>query len=171
VPFPPTAERFERMVETIEICNQMWSDNDGPYRGKHYELEATLCRPRPVSTPRPRILIGGGGERKTLRLVAEHADACNLIGDPNVVAHKIDVLRRHCDAVGRDINEIEITAMFRNLPPEPTVDDVVRSAEEFAELGLSTLVTGAIGDDPGGWLESTLGPAVRRLAAVEPARG
>ena len=65
-------------------------------------------------------MIGGGGERKTLRLVAQYADACNLIGDPQEVAHKLDVLRGHCEAVGRDPNEIEVTAMFRNMPPDPT---------------------------------------------------
>ncbi|HEV7762353.1 MAG TPA: LLM class F420-dependent oxidoreductase [Acidimicrobiales bacterium] len=169
VPFPPTAERFERLEEALQICLQMWSDDDGPYEGRHYRLEETLCRPAPVSRPRPRILIGGGGERKTLRLVAQYADACNLMGTPDEVAHKIDVLRRHCDAVGRDPAEIEVTAMFRNLPPEPSVDDVVRSAEAFAAIGVSTLVTGAIGDDPAGWLEATLGPAMDRIAALEPA--
>ena len=169
VAFPPTAERFERLEEAIQICLQMWSENDGAYQGKHYQLDATLCRPAPVSSPRPRILIGGGGERKTLRLVAQYADTCNLIGDPTEVAHKVDVLRRHCESVGRDPNEIEVTAMFRNLPPAPTVDDVVRGAEAFAETGVSTLVTGATGDDPAGWLESTFGPAMDRLARMEPA--
>src|SRR3954447_10400359 len=72
VPFPPTAERFERLEEAIQICRQMWSDDDGPYRAEHYELEATICRPQPVSAPRPRIMIGGSGERKTLRLVAQY---------------------------------------------------------------------------------------------------
>jgi F420-dependent oxidoreductase-like protein len=169
VPFPGTAERFERLEEALQICLQMWSDDDGAYEGRHYRLEETLCRPAPVSRPRPRILIGGGGERKTLRLVAQYADACNLMGTPDEVAHKIDVLRRHCDAVGRDPAEIEVTATFRNLPPEPSVDDVVRSAEAFAAIGVSTLVTGAIGDDPAGWLEDTLGPAMDRIAALEPA--
>ena len=170
VPFPPTAERFERLEEAIQICLQMWSDDDGPYKGRHYRLEETLCRPAPVSSPRPRILIGGGGERKTLRLVAQYADACNLIGDLPLVAHKIDVLRRHCDAVGRDPSDIEVTAMFRNLPPAPTADDVVRGAEAFAELGVSTLVTGATGDDPARWLEATFAPAMDRLAAIQAAR-
>src|SRR5436853_1826851 len=82
VPFPPTAERFERLEEALQICLQMWSDDDGPYRGRYYELEATLCRPEPVSAPRPRIMIGGSGERKTLRLVARYADACNIFGGP-----------------------------------------------------------------------------------------
>ena len=169
VPFPPVAERFERLEEAIQICLQMWSDNTGPYEGRHYQLAATLCSPMPVSTPRPRILIGGSGERKTLRLVAEYADACNIFGGPEEVAHKLDVLRRHCDAVGRDSNEIEVTAMYRDLPPDASVDDVVRGAEVLAKVGVSTLVTGAVGDDPGGWLESTFGPAMERLAEIEPA--
>jgi alkanesulfonate monooxygenase SsuD/methylene tetrahydromethanopterin reductase-like flavin-dependent oxidoreductase (luciferase family) len=169
VPFPPVAERFERLEETIRICLQMWSDDDGPFEGRHYRLEATLCSPMPVSQPRPRILIGGGGERKTLRLVAQYADACNIIGSREEVAHKIDVLRRHCDALGRDPNEIEVTAMYRDIPPGATVDDVVRGAEALAQIGVSTVVTGAVGDDPGGWLEATFGPAMERLAAIEPA--
>ena len=170
VPFPPTAERFERLEEAIQICLQMWSDDDGPYAGHHYQLAETLCRPAPVSSPRPRIMIGGGGERKTLRLVAQYADACNLIGDPQEVAHKLDVLRGHCEAVGRDPNEIEVTAMFRNMPPDPGVDDVVRAAEEFAAIGVTSLVIGATGDDPAGWMESTFGPAMARLGALEPIR-
>jgi F420-dependent oxidoreductase-like protein len=168
VPFPPTAERFERLQEAIEICLQMWGDDDGPYEGKHYQLQSTLCRPQPVSAPRPRVLIGGSGERKTLRLVAQYADACNIFGDPAEVAHKVGVLRRHCDDVGRDPAEIEVTAMFRNLPRHPTVDDVLMGAEEFARVGVSGLVTGAVGDDPAGWLESTLGPAMDGLAEIQP---
>jgi F420-dependent oxidoreductase-like protein len=170
VPFPPTKERFERLEEAIQICLQMWSDNDGPYEGTHYKLEATLCSPQPVSMPRPRILIGGSGERKTLRLVAQYADACNIFGGPEEIAHKVDVLRRHCDAVGRDPNEIEVTAMYRDLAPGASVDDVVRGAEALAEVGVSGLVTGAVGDDPGGWLEQTFGPAMDRIAAIEPKR-
>lgn len=169
VPFPPVSERFERLEEAIQICLQMWSDNNGAYVGRHYHLDETLCSPMPVSAPRPRIMIGGGGERKTLRLVAQYADACNIIGTPNDVAHKVDVLRRHCDAVGRDPNEIEVTAMYRDIPPGATVDDVVRGAEAFAKVGVSTLVTGAVGDDPAGWLESTFGPAMDQLAQIEPA--
>jgi F420-dependent oxidoreductase-like protein len=167
VPFPPTAERFERLEEAIQICLQMWSDNNGAYEGRHYQLAETLCRPMPVSTPRPRILIGGSGERKTLRLVAQYADACNIFGDATEIAHKLAVLRRHCDAVGRDPKEIEVTAMYRELPPDPTVDDVVRGAEKLAAIGVSTLVTGAVGPNPIGWLESTFGPAMERIAAIE----
>jgi F420-dependent oxidoreductase-like protein len=170
VPFPPTAERFERLEEALQICLQMWSEDDGAFDGKHYQLTETLCRPQPVSAPRPRIMIGGGGERKTLRLVAQYADACNLMGEPSVVAHKLEVLRRHCDAVGRDPSEIEVTVMFRNLPSEsPSVDEVVRAAEEYAALGVSTLVSGATGDDPAGWLEDVMGPAMDRLRDLQPA--
>jgi F420-dependent oxidoreductase-like protein len=169
VPFPPVAERFERMEETIRICLQMWSDDNGLFEGRHYSLAETLCSPMPVSSPRPRILIGGGGERKTLRLVAQYADACNFFGGPEDVAHKLDVLRRHCDTVGRDPNEIEVTVLYRNLPPEPTVDDIVRGAEALAKVGVSTVITGAVGHDPAGWLESHYGPAMERLAEIEPA--
>ena len=169
MPFPPLAERFERLEETLQICEQMWSDDDGPFAGLHYQLAETLCRPKPISAPRPPILIGGGGEQKTLRLVAQYADACNFFGDPPEVAHKLEVLRRHCDAVGRDQNEIEVTVLYRGLPPEPTLDDVLRSSEAFAKVGVGAIVTGATGDDPAGWLEATYGPAMDRLAEIEPA--
>ena len=169
VPYPATAERFERLEEAIQICLQMWSDNNGAFNGKHYQLTETLCSPMPVSQPRPRILIGGSGERKTLRLVAQYADACNIFGGPDEVAQKLDVLRRHCDDVGRDPNEIEVTAMYRDLAPDASVDDLVAGAEQLAKVGVSTLVTGAVGDDPPGWLESTFGPAMDRIATIEPA--
>src|SRR5258706_2151327 len=100
VPFPPVSERFERLEEAIQICLQMWSDDNGPYESRHYRLEETICSPMPVSTPRPRIMIGGGGERKTLRLVAQYADACNIIRSLEDVADQIDGLPRHCGAVG-----------------------------------------------------------------------
>jgi F420-dependent oxidoreductase-like protein len=167
VPFPPVSERFERLEEAIQICLQMWSDDDGPYEGAHYQLAETLCSPQPVSSPRPRIMIGGGGERKTLRLVAQYADACNFFGDVTEIAHKVDVLRGHCDVVGRDPNEIEVTALFRNLPDRADRDDVLRAAESFAKVGVSTVITGATGDDPAGWLESTFGPAMELLGEIE----
>src|SRR4051812_36930037 len=122
VSFPPVAERFERLEETLDICLQMWSDDNGVFDGKHYRLEETICSPPPVSRPHPRILIGGSGERKTLRLVARYADACNIFGSPDEVAHKVDVLRRHCDDVGRDFGEIEVTAMYRDIAPDASAD-------------------------------------------------
>ena len=169
VPFPPTAERFERLEEAIQICLQMWGPDDGPYHGRHYQLEATLCRPEPVSQPRPRILIGGSGERKTLRMVAQYADVCNIISPPEELPKKLDVLRRHCDDLGRDPNEIEVTTMYRDIAPGASVDEVVAGAAALGRLGVSTVVTGAMGDDPAGWLESTFGPAMDELAAIKPA--
>ena len=170
VPFPPLAERFERLEEAIQICLQMWSDDDGLYRGRHYQLAETLCRPAPASSPRPRVMIGGGGERKTLRLVAQYADACNLMGPPQVIAHKIGVLRSHCDRLGRDPNEIEITVLFGgDLPEDATTAQVVAGAQELANLGVSTIVTPTLGPDPASRLEATFGPAIAEIRAIEPA--
>ena len=97
--FPSTSERFERLEEALQICKQMWSEDDGPYRGQHYRLERTLNSPQALSRPHPPILIGGAGERKTLRLVAEYADACNIFDTPEL-AHKLQVLRDHCERLG-----------------------------------------------------------------------
>ena len=138
VPFPPVAERFERLEETVQICLQMWSEHDGPYEGKHYRLAETLCVPRPVSSPRPPVMIAGGGERKTLRLVARYADQCNLFGTPETVAAKIDILRRHCEAEDRDFDTVGITVMATGDP----LSDVPRflaQAEEYAKLGVSVV--------------------------------
>jgi F420-dependent oxidoreductase-like protein len=110
--FPSTAERFERLEEALQICRQMWSDDDGPYEGKHYHLARTLNSPQSLSRPHPPILIGGAGERKTLRLVAQYADACNIFDTPEL-AHKLQVLREHCERLGRDYDEIEKTAQLR----------------------------------------------------------
>jgi F420-dependent oxidoreductase-like protein len=167
VPFPPLGERFERLEEALQICLQMWSDDNGPYRGKHYQLAETLCSPAPVSSPRPRIMIGGAGEKKTLRLVAQYADACNLFGPPETVAHKIEVLRRHCDELGRDIGEIEVTALLQ-AQEDWTPDDVLRGGEAYARIGAATVMASALGSDPAGKLESLFGPAVDRLRAIEP---
>ena len=170
VPFPGVSERFERLEEALQICMQMWDPaSNGRFDGRWYQLAETLCSPLPVSSPRPRIMIGGSGERKTLRLVAQYADACNVMGDVEGVAHKIDVLRRHCDAVGRDVREIEVTTMIRNLPSgTPTRDEVLRAASEWASIGVSTVMAGPVGDDPAGWLESVFGPAMDELQALEP---
>ena len=114
LPFPPTAERFERLEEAIRVCLQMWSDDDGSFDGKHYHLARTLNSPQPLARPRPPILIGGGGEKKTLRLVAQYADSCNIaFYNPDEAAHKLEVLRGHCADVGRNYDEIEKTAQTR----------------------------------------------------------
>jgi F420-dependent oxidoreductase-like protein len=110
--FPPTKERFERLEETLQICRQMFDGDETPYEGKHYRLERLLNVPLPLSRPHPPILIGGGGEKKTLLLVAKYADACNLFPTPEL-QHKLDVLKGHCEAVGRDYDEIQKTVMYR----------------------------------------------------------
>jgi alkanesulfonate monooxygenase len=138
LPFPPTGERFERLEEALQICLQMWSDDDSPYSGRHYRLERTLNSPQALSRPHPPILIGGGGERKTLRLVAQYAQACNLFAGPEL-QHKLDVLRRHCDAAGRDYDEIQKTVMGP-LDPGPNgerVDDLVAAMRRLGSLGIT----------------------------------
>ncbi len=134
--FPPTAERFERLEETLQICLQMWRGDESGYRGKHYTLERTLNSPQALRRPHPPILIGGGGEKKTLRLVAQYAQACNLFGGPDV-AHKLDVLRAHCDDLGRDYDEIEKTVMMPLDPaPDGSVDALLQRLRAMADLGV-----------------------------------
>jgi len=113
VPFPPVAERFERLEETLQIALQMWAGDDKPYQGKHYRLARLLNSPQSVQRPHPPILIGGSGERKTLRLVAQYGDACNLFArlGKQVLQHKLDILREHCQAVGRPYEQIEKTTL------------------------------------------------------------
>lgn len=140
VPFPPVAERFERLEETLQIAAQMWSDDDGAFEGQHFQLGRTLNSPQPLSDPHPPILIGGAGEKKTLRLVAQYADACNLfmrMGD-DVLRHKLDVLRSHCDDVGRNYAEIEKTTLgtVHLAPGEMSPPDVINRCQELAQLGI-----------------------------------
>ncbi|HEU4346272.1 MAG TPA: LLM class F420-dependent oxidoreductase [Actinoplanes sp.] len=111
LPFPPTAERFERLEEALRICLQMFHGDETPFHGKHYRLERPLNSPPALSKPHPPILIGGGGERKTLRLVAQYADACNLFPGRQA-RHKLDVLRQHCQNVGRNYDDIEKTVLY-----------------------------------------------------------
>jgi F420-dependent oxidoreductase-like protein len=113
VPFPPLAERFERLEETLQIALQMWSGNEKPYEGRHYQLARPLNSPQSVQKPHPPILIGGSGERKTLRLVARYADGCNLFArmGKDQLQHKLDILRDHCQSVGRPYEQIEKTTL------------------------------------------------------------
>jgi alkanesulfonate monooxygenase len=137
LPFPPIAERFERLEEALQICLQMWSPDEGPFDGKHYQLARTLNSPPSLRRPRPRIMVGGGGERKTLRLVALYADACNIFAGPDA-AHKLDVLRDHCGNEGRDYDEIEKTA---TLAVDPTTGPgpLLEQLRELHELGFGVV--------------------------------
>jgi F420-dependent oxidoreductase-like protein len=166
VPFPPVSERFERLEEALQICLQMWSDDDGPYEGRYYRLAETICSPRPVRQPRPPILIGGSGEKKTLRLVARYADACNLFApDPSVVAHKLEVLDRHCDAESRDPAAIERTIIF-GADPLADVDGFLAAMEGYASLGIGQVWVSPGGPDPAGWVADVTERVVPRLGAL-----
>lgn len=134
IDLPPVRERFERLTETLEIAARMWAGDQSPYDGRHHRLERPVNSPLPLSEPRPRLLIGGTGERRTLRLVAEHADACNLFDIPDggtTVRHKLDVLRQHCADVGRPYDDIEKTITTAVQPEESTG----QLTERFAALG------------------------------------
>ena len=141
VPFPPLAERFERLEETLQIAKQFWSGEVGPYEGKHYHLTETLCSPMPLSRPHPPILVGGGGERKTLRLVARYADACNLFDGPDL-PRKLEVLQEHCANVGRRYEEIQKTVtMSLSVTRDGTGDaanprEAIERFARLAELGV-----------------------------------
>jgi alkanesulfonate monooxygenase len=141
--FPPVAERFERLEETIQICLQMWSDSEAPFDGKHYHLGRTLNSPQSLQRPRPYLMIGGGGEKKTLRLVATYADACNISASPEA-GHKLDVLRQHCQDVGRDYEQVEKTTMII-IDPATTSDDIVRTASGLRDLGFTAAYIAAKG--------------------------
>jgi alkanesulfonate monooxygenase SsuD/methylene tetrahydromethanopterin reductase-like flavin-dependent oxidoreductase (luciferase family) len=127
------AERFERLEETLQICLQMWRGDESPYHGKHYQLERPLNSPQSLTRPHPPIMIGGGGEKKTLRFVAGYADACNLFPGPDL-ARKLDVLRAHCDAEGRDYDEITKTCNFLFDVGEKA-GEIVDQLGRLAELG------------------------------------
>jgi F420-dependent oxidoreductase-like protein len=104
-PFPSVAERFELLEENLQYVLQMWADGDAPFKSKHFDAERLLNVPQALQKPRPLIMIGGGGEKKTLKLVAKYADACNLFNGPEL-EHKLDVLRQHCENEGRDYDSI-----------------------------------------------------------------
>ncbi|WP_155054223.1 LLM class F420-dependent oxidoreductase [Streptomyces blattellae] len=170
VPYPSTAERFERLEETLRICLQMWDpEANGPFEGKHYRLAETLCVPAPVSSPHPEIMIGGGGEQKTLRLVARYADACNLIvSSPEQLRHKFDVLRRHCDTEGRDYDAIRKTIVHTGeAATHGDLDAFTRDITGYTKLGIDTVILGPRTGEPAAWIEDFAAPAVQRLAALD----
>ena len=145
IPFPPVAERFERLEETLQICLQMWSGDEKPYHGKHYQLERTLNSPQALTKPHPPIMIGGGGEKKTLRFVARYAQACNLFPGPDL-AHKLDVLREHCEREGRDYDEIEKTCYFLyDVGPDgEKTAEVIDQLGQLAGMGFQAAIGGVV---------------------------
>lgn len=136
IPLGPTKERFEQLEELLDIADRMFAGDSSPYDGRHFQLGGPICSPRPAA--RPPVLIGGTGEQKTLRMVARRADACNLFDLPDggtTVRHKLDVLRKHCEEVGREYDEIDKTLSTR-LTPDDTVDTFVERCHEQASWGI-----------------------------------
>jgi F420-dependent oxidoreductase-like protein len=183
VPFPPVRERFERLEETLQVAHQMWEGDDSPYAGRHFALERPLNVPQALRRPHPPILVGGGGERKTLRLVARYADACNLFEmalGPEGLVSKLDVLRQHCEAVGRDYAEIEKTVLSRitlgqgrggrapSGEPTVTVDEAVERYAELAEVGIDTAIL-SMGNDTDDAAYELVGELVRQVEPITPA--
>jgi F420-dependent oxidoreductase-like protein len=166
VPFPRTSERFERLEETLQICRQMWSEDNGAYSGQHYQLAETVCVPPPIREGGPRILIGGSGERKTLRLVAKYADACNLFGfEAEEVARKIAVLDAHCETEGRDPSEVQRTVLLGTNPLDD-IDGFLRRTEEYAALGVEQVWVSPSATDPVGSVSEMCERVLPRLAAM-----
>ena len=162
VPFPPLAERFERLEETLQIAHQMWSDDDGPYAGTHYQLAETINSPQPLRKPHPPIMVGGGGggERKTLRLVAKYADACNVFAGqgagPDEVAHKLAVLREWCDREARAYDEIRKTVLYNGLvgPDRAGGAAFVEEMRALADVGVDEVHVMPLQGDPVGFVRS-----------------
>lgn len=144
IPYPSLKERFERLEETLQITHHMWSDNAQPFQGTYYQLAEPLNHPQPIAHPHPPIMIGGGGEQKTLRLVAQYADACNLFARMGVEAirQKLDILRDHCEAVGRSYDEIERTALasVHLAPGAMTVEEVIGQCRALADVGIQQVI-------------------------------
>jgi F420-dependent oxidoreductase-like protein len=168
IPYPPLSARFEMLEETLQICRQMWSDNDGPYRGKHYQLAETICEPQPIR--RPPVLIGGDGEKKTLRLVAQYADVWNsMSNDVDELKQKVDVLNRHCDAVGRDPGEIRKTfGGLATTDPFENTDEYLKTVARCAELGVDMINVGPLpgNPDPVGFIRKLGDQLIPRLAEI-----
>ena len=172
VPFPSVKERFERLDETLRIVRQMWSDDDGPFEGTHYRLAETICAPRPLH--RIPLMVGGNGERKTLRLVAEHGDACNLIvsGDTAVetARHKLDVLRGHCEDLGTDYTRIRRTVMLpQPFDPASQSDRILEQMRELADAGVEeahVMPLGAAAADPVGFVRDLGTYVVPQLSRI-----
>jgi F420-dependent oxidoreductase-like protein len=164
VAFPPTAERFERLEETLKIAHQMWKGDESPIQGRHYTLERPLNSPPAARRPHPPILIGGTGEKKTLRFVAKYADACNLF-DNDELPRKLDVLREHCEREGRDHAEIEKTSLTFLPTAGPSVDQAVDSVGRLAEAGIEHVIfSQSTGQD----FPELLGETLRQTEKIVP---
>lgn len=168
IPFPSLTERFERLEETLQICLQMWSDDTGPYEGRHYRLEETLNSPQPITDAHPPIMIGGSGEKKTLRLVAKYGDACNLfVQTPEDAIHKLSVLRNHCENEGTDYDRIHKTMLYMGGALfSADYDGFVEEMAGFSQAGIEGVFVMPIGPDPVALTEQLATHVVPRLAEL-----
>ncbi|MFG6443879.1 LLM class F420-dependent oxidoreductase [Microbacterium sp. P07] len=167
VPYPSISERFERLEEALQISLQMWSENDGAYRGAHYSLDETLNSPRSIQRPHPPIMIGGKGEKKTLRMVAQYAQIVNLTtAEPAEVARLLDVLRAHCDRLGTDYDAIEKTVISGSRDPYST--EFLGEMQQLADLGVTMVVLGRdpADSDPVGQVARISEEVLPRLAQL-----
>jgi len=140
--FPALKDRFEQLEEALQIAHQMWSPNNGPFNGKHYQLAETICTPQPLQQPHPPILIGGTGEKKTLKLIAQYGNACNFFDrlGPEGLQQKLDVLKAHCDAAQRPFEQIELTVLANILPGQDSAKEIIARLQTLRKLGFSHVI-------------------------------
>ncbi|HEX7430618.1 MAG TPA: LLM class F420-dependent oxidoreductase [Candidatus Limnocylindrales bacterium] len=170
-PMPPLGVRFEMLEETLQICLEMWKGERGSevaFDGAHYQATRLLNSPQTISKPRPRILIGGGGEHKTLHLVAKYADACNIFGGPDQLTHKFAVLRERCAEVGRPFEEIERTNLQSVDLSKDSVAQVVERFGTLAEVGVQHVIFSLRGISDPRNLETIGRDLLPQIRAIEP---
>ena len=186
IPFPPVKERMRRLEEAVQIIRRMWTEEKASFNGKFYQIRDAYCNPKPIQKPHPPIMIGGSGERRTLKIVAKYGDACNLFGSAETVKKKLEVLRKHCDSVGRDYQSItksrlgrvvidknreEVMEAVKGMPEERlreyaiygTPEEVRRQVEAFRDAGIDYLIVNLQPDRELQGLELFAGEVVRKL--------
>lgn len=140
IPYPSTSERFEQLEDNLKLAKALWNSDEISFEGRHFSAPAITNNPRPPSNPHPRIMIGGTGPNKTLRMVTQYADACNIgdwVGRENM-QKALDTLKEHCESLGRDYDTIEKTSLCTvNLSGDDTVDSVIRLIKELSEMGFT----------------------------------
>jgi alkanesulfonate monooxygenase SsuD/methylene tetrahydromethanopterin reductase-like flavin-dependent oxidoreductase (luciferase family) len=140
IPYPSTAERFEQLEDNLQLAQALWGSDEISFAGKHFSAPAITNNPRPLSTPHPRLMIGGTGPGKTLRMVAQYADACNIgswVGDANM-QKALDTLKAHCERMGRDYDTIEKTTLGTvNLSGDDTAVSTIKRLQQLSEMGFT----------------------------------